>query len=345
MKKSRIVGVILLMVGMILAGCGGGAPDSGKAKEVQRIKLGSLRLTSSAPLFIALEKGFFAEEGLDVVVEWFDAAQPIAVATASNKVDVGATGITAGLYNMVGSGQKLTIVADKGREQKGYPSSALLVTKELYDQGITSIEQLKGKKIGITQAGSTFQYMLGRLLESEGMSLDDVEIVPLGKLGSIMASLESGQIDGAILNEPNITKAEKAGYAKVVVPVGDVIEYQTSGIFFSPDMNKNEDAALRFMRAYVKACNYYYDAVLVREDGKSVPGKNYDEVIGIIAKYTSAPEADIKLGLPYIDRDGKLLSSDIETQINWYTKNKLIEKPLDAKSVLDTSFLEKALKK
>ncbi len=347
-KKLTLLTSLLLCLSILIAGCGGSdkkAQTPNKPMETKKLSLGMLPLTSSAPLFIGIEKGFFKEQGIELDVQWFDAAQPIAVATASNKVDVGATGITAGLFNMVGQGQKLTIVADKGREQKGYSSSAIVVRKALYEQGLTSIEQLKGKKIGITQKGSTFHYMMGRVLESKNMSLEDVEIVPLGKLGSVMASLESGQIDAAILNEPNITKAEKAGYGKVLVQIGDVIEYQTSGIFFSPEMNKNEEVATRFMKAYIKSVNYYYDAVLVKKDGKLVPGKNYDEVIQIIAKYTKMPIEDIKLGLPYIDRDGKLLASDITTQINWYSKNKMLEKPLESKEVVNTSYTEKALKK
>lgn len=110
-----------------------------------------LRLTSSAPLFIALDKGYFAEENLEIDQQWFDAAHPIAVATASSKVDVGATGITASLFNMAASGQQLAIVADKGREQKGFSSSALLVTSDNYNNGITKLEDIKGKRIGITQ--------------------------------------------------------------------------------------------------------------------------------------------------------------------------------------------------
>ena len=347
MQKKYIFLVAIILVLSLIAGCGGSEkkPEPQKKAEPQKVSIGLLRLTSSAPLFIGIEKGFFKDEGIDLQVEWFDAAHPIAVATASNKVDVGATGITASLYNMIASGQKLTIVADKGREEKGYPSSSLVVRKALFDEGVTKLEDLKGKKIGITQKGSTFQYMIGRMLEAKGMTVDDVEIVPLGKLGSIMASLEGNQIDAAILNEPNPTKAEKAGYGKVILPVADVIEYQTSGIFYSPEMNKNQELGTKFMKAYIKSCNYYYDAVLVKKDGKEAPGKNYEEVIQIIAKYTNMPVEDIKLGIPYIDRDGKLLASDIDTQIKWYSKHKLLEKPVESKDAVNMSFFENALKK
>ncbi|MDU2063280.1 MAG: ABC transporter substrate-binding protein [Sporomusaceae bacterium] len=332
---SILVGVFLAAV--LLTGCG-------KSTEPEKVNVGLLKLTSSAPIFIGIEKGFFKEEGLDLNVEWFEAAQPIAVATASNKVDIGATGITASLFNMVGGGQSLSIVADKGREQAGYSSSAVLVRKALWDQGVKKVEDLKGKRIGITQKGSTFHYMIGRLLEEKGLTLDDVEIVSLGSIGSLMASLQSGQVDAVILNEPNISKVESAGYGKVMVQVGDVMEYQTSGIFFSPKFTKDKNVATKFLKGYIKATRYYYDAVLNKQDGKVVPGANYNEVVDIIAKYTGVPVEDVKSGLPYIDRDGKLLSADIQTQIDWYVSHKMMDKPISGSQVVNTDLWEAALK-
>lgn len=349
MGKARnfpaVILAAVLAITLVIAGCGSKAPENAdKSQQVKKMSVGILKLTSSAPLFIGIEKGFFKEQGLDLDIQWFDAAHPIAVATASNKIDVGATGITASLFNMVAGGQQLSIVADKGREQKGYSSSAVMVRTELWNQGIRKIEDLKGKRIGITQTGSTYHYMIGRLLEEKGLQLTDVELVPLAKLSAVMASLQSGQIDAAILNEPNLSKVVSEGYGKVVVQVGDVIDYQTSGIFFSPNLMKDKETGIRFMKAYIKSSRYYHDAVLQLRDGKTVPGANYDEVIGIIAKYTGAPVADIKLGLPYMDRDGKLLSRDIQTQAEWYSKHKMIEKPVDPAKVANTSLWEEAVR-
>ena len=354
MKKQRqglILGVlaIFILTGLLL-GCGKAAEPAKPAApaapaQTAKVSVGILKLTSTAPIFIGMEKGYFKEQGIEIEPQWFDAAHPIAVATASNKVQVGATGITASLFNMVSGGQKLSIVADKGREQKGYSSSALLMRSDLWDGGAKKIEDLKGKRVGITQTGSTFHYMLGRLLETKGLKLSDVEVVPLGKLSSVMAALQGKQVDAVILNEPNITKMEKAGHGKVVVQVGDAIDYQTSAIFFAPEFSKNRDAAVRFLAAYIKSCRYYYDATLVKKDGKLAPGANYEEVVGIIAKYTGAPAADIKLGLPYMDRDGKLLASDIQTQIDWYFNHKMIEKKIGADQVVDGKLWEEALQK
>ncbi|WP_042461838.1 ABC transporter substrate-binding protein [Neobacillus dielmonensis] len=346
-KVLRLLAVVMTLA-LVLVGCGQqedkGSESKGSgeksAKEVS-VDIGMLKLTSSAPLFIAIDKGFFEDEGIKANVKWFEAAQPIAVATAGGSVDVGATGITASLYNMVAGGQKLWIVADKGREAKGFSSSALLVPK---DSSVSSPKDLKGKKIGITQTGSTFHYMAGRILEKNGLSLKDVQLVPLNSIQGLMEALKSKQVDAVILNEPNISNVVAEGYGKVITQVGDEMDYQTSGIFYSPKFADNKDAAVRFLKAYAKATRYYYDAVLTTKDGKVVPGKNYDEVVNIIAKYVDQDPELIKKGLPYMDPDGKLLEKDIQTQIDWYAKEKLIDKAIDAKEIVNTKLLEDALK-
>ncbi|TBL71092.1 ABC transporter substrate-binding protein [Paenibacillus thalictri] len=350
MKKGTLLALTaVLCISTALAGCGkkepapapGNAAAPAPAKtEAVSVDVGMLKLASSAPLFIGIEKGFFKEENIDAKAKWFDAAQPIAVATAGGSVDVGATGITASLYNMVAGGQKLLIVADKGREQKGYSSTALLVHK---DSPIKAIEELKGKKVGITQTGSTYHYMIGRMLEKHGLTLKDIELVPLNSISGLMESLKSKQVDAVMLNEPNITAVVKEGYGKVVAQVGDEMDYQTSGLFFSPKLAGNKDTAVRFLKAYVKSTRYYYDAVLVKKDGKLVPGANFDEVVKIIAKYTGQPEETVKQGLPYMDRDGKLLAEDIKTQVDWYAKEKLIEKTIDTKTIVNTELLDQAI--
>ena len=113
MKKIFTL-ILTLAVFIVLAGCGNQATPQAKDSKTT-VSVAMLRLTSTAPLFIAMDKGYFAKENIEIKPEWFEAAHPIAVATASGKVDVGATGITASLYNMAAMGQKLAIVADKGR--------------------------------------------------------------------------------------------------------------------------------------------------------------------------------------------------------------------------------------
>ncbi len=72
------------------------ASSDGHCEELLKAKVGVLRLSSSAPVFIAQDKGYFRDAGLDVELKFFDAAQPIAVATTSGDIDFGDHGVYRG---------------------------------------------------------------------------------------------------------------------------------------------------------------------------------------------------------------------------------------------------------
>src|ERR1700743_971557 len=97
-----------------------GASAAARAEEPLKAKIGVLRLSSSAPVFIAEDKGYFRDAGLNVELKFFDAAQPIAVATTSGDVDFGITAFTAGLYNLAGKGT-LKVIGGMSREKAGHP--------------------------------------------------------------------------------------------------------------------------------------------------------------------------------------------------------------------------------
>src|SRR5262245_2342519 len=138
----RFVVVLASVVAVVLGGLA--APS---AEAQQKVKVGVLKLTSSAPVFLGVEKGHFKEFGIEPELVYFQAAAPIATALAAGQIQVGATGLTAALYNIVLGGEKIWIVADKGREWPGYPLVGIVVQKELWDGGLKSIRDLKGKRI------------------------------------------------------------------------------------------------------------------------------------------------------------------------------------------------------
>src|SRR6201989_1327230 len=108
--------------------------SGGEAQTALKAKVGVLRLSSSAPVFIAQDKGYFKEAGLDVELKFFDAAQPVAVATASGDVDFGATAFTAGLYNLAGKGV-LKVIGGMSREKGGYPLIGYFASNNAYAAG------------------------------------------------------------------------------------------------------------------------------------------------------------------------------------------------------------------
>jgi len=154
------------------------------ATAQERVKVGVLKLTSSAPVFVGVDKGFFREHGVEPELVFFEAAAPIATALAAGQIEVGATGLTAALYSIVLGGQKLWIVADKGRdgarlsaERHRRSEGALrwraqdLVQQDgrprpgvHYDEVVAITAQYTGAKPEIIKLGFAFQDRNGRLL-------------------------------------------------------------------------------------------------------------------------------------------------------------------------------------
>jgi len=302
------------------------------------IKVGLLRLSNSAPLFIGMDKGYFEAEGIKVEPVWFKAAQPIAVAIATGDIDVGATGLTAGLYNSIVQGMKISIVADKGREWPGYKLTALLVNTEQWKAGVRDLKDLKGKRVGITQIGSTFHYMLGNILEKRGIPLSDLKVVPLGSLTSMRDVLISHQIESVFLNQPSVTAVEKAGTGNVLLWVGDHLPYQVAAIFYGEKFMKNRPVAISFMKGYIRSCRHYYDHALTRKEAPS-----YQEILNLISKYTEEKTDAIALALPYNDRSGELFTEDIQKQLDWYYQNGMVSKKMSGAEIVDLSFWKEAL--
>ncbi len=315
-----------------------------EAKAVTKLRVGVLKLTSSAPIFIAVEKGFFKEQGLDVKQVFFRSAQPVAVALASGDIVVGATGITAGLYNAIAGGVEMKIVADKGREWKGYQLCGIMVSNKAWNQGIRTLKDLKGHRVGVTQIGSTFHYMLGNMLGKNGMSLKDVKVTPLGGVKNMMDTVASDNIETAFMVQPfcSVMEAKKMGHR--MLWVSDYLNYQIAAIFFGKKMMKDKKTSEAFMRAYIKGCRYYFDNCLKKRNGKIVRGPKFDEVMKIISKYTGRKPKLIAMGLNYNDRNGKLFAKDIQHQIDWYYSHGMISKHLDARKIVDMSIWEQSMK-
>ena len=314
------------------------------AAQERKVKVGVLRLTSSAPIFVGVEKGFFKEFGIEPELVFFQAAAPIATALAAGQVEVGATGLTAALYNIVLQGEKLWIVADKGREWPGYPLVGIVVQKELWNKGeVRSVKDLKGRRIGLTTLGSTFHFHLGNILEREGLRLADVKVIPLQAMPSTVEALKGKQVEAIMVPQPFPGTTEAQGFGKILAWAGDLYPWQIATVFFAKGFAADREKAVAFMKGYVKASRYYHDAVLVQKDGQIVPGRNYEEVVQITAKHTGAKPEIIKIGFPYQDRNGRLLVPDIETQMKWWVEHGFMKSVIPLKEIVDTSFIEAAI--
>lgn len=311
------------------------------ARAADHLVVGALPLSSSAPIFIAAEEGYFKQENLAVDIQLSRAAAAIAVGVAAGDYDVGATAVTAALFNIVMGEARLEIVADKGQLAPGFQFESIVVSKKAHDAGARRLKDLKGKTFGMTTLGSSFHYILGNLAEREGMSLSDFQLKPLRGLPNMVGALASGQVDFAIFPEPTGTQAQEKGGGVVIGWADDVLPYQIAVIFYGGKLAENKDVGTRFMKAYIRGTRYYHDHMLKGKEDSPEFKKGAEH----IAKYTKQPLTS-RRGLIYMDRNARLLADDIPRQVAWYAANGFV--PAATKDVLptmiNTSFQEAAVK-
>ncbi|WP_426422269.1 ABC transporter substrate-binding protein [Bradyrhizobium genosp. A] len=316
------------------------AMGTARAEDALKARIGVLRLSSSAPVFIAQDKGYFREAGLDVELKFFDAAQPIAVATTSGDVDFGVTAFTAGLYNLAGKGV-LKVIGGMSREKAGYPLIGYFASNSAYASGLKTPKDLAGKRIAMTQVGSSFHYSLGLLAGKYGFKLAEVKIVPLQSLSNAAAALKGETVDAALLPISTARKLMDEGGAKFLGWVGDETPWQLGAVFASPKTLTNNVLVTKLLGALAKADREYHDVILASmKDGTAPINDKTKPLLEIIAKYTNLPVEQVVGNCAYIDPDGKLDVKNVDNQIKWLQEQGFADKGFDANTIIAKDFVK-----
>ena len=317
------------------AALAGAAPPALAANR--KIKVGALRFTSHAASFVAFERGYFADAGLDVEFKFFQAAQPMAVAIASRDIDYAVTAISGGLVSLANKGA-IKVIGGALSEEKGGDGQKVLASNAAFDAGLTAPGKLDGKTWGVTQTGSSFHYMGSKIAAAEGVSL---KYKPLQKVGAIIGALKSGQIDGWSI-VPHIAKALAGGGAvKIIGDVATYIpDYQVTTVFTSAENAAKERAQTEaFIKAFSQGAADF-NAALV--DKTASDG---EDMVKLIHKYvyTSRPYAkaapSIRNGAMRINQGAALNVGSVKDQLDWFKAEGLVKDP-SLETLLDTSYVQ-----
>jgi NitT/TauT family transport system substrate-binding protein len=315
-----------------------------QANAADAVRLGMLRTLSPAPFYIAQEKGYFREAGLEVTFRFFEAAQPIAAAAVSNDIDVGVTALTGGFFNLAEKGI-LKVIGGGLHEQKGFEGSAILVSNAAYDAGLTSIEKLGGHSFAITQFGSSFDYMIGRIAEAHSFDLKTIQLRAVQQVPNMIAAVSTNQVDATIAIASQAKPLAAKGQAHIIGWVGDIVPYQITALFTTERMIKQNDAVLqRFAKAYQRGVADYREAFLRRDpDGKMLTDAKTDAAITAITAYvfTGDPQAREKIlsGVGYYDEGAALDVADVKEQLRAFKARDLVKGDADPDTLIDTRFL------
>ncbi len=306
--------------------------------HAESIKIGISKLLSYPAVPIAIERGYFKEQGIDAEMAYFDSAQPVAVAVASGSVDFGVAGLSAAFYTLAGQGQ-LRMIAASGYEQPGFYNIVLLGSLKAYDAGLKSPKDLPGHAVAVTQLGTSLQLNLGRIAQKFGVDLKSIEVKPLQSNSNVVSALTGGTIDAGIIPAtpalPLIAKNE----VKVISWVGDDVPGNTGSSAFTGTKTANErgDLVKRFLVAYRKGMKDFHDA-FTDANGKRKDGPTAPAMLDLLSKFTGMETGTIDRATPYVDAQGRVDVKDISEQIAWYTAQGLIKVPVNADELIDKRY-------
>src|SRR5436309_13758019 len=171
MTSTKLVLHIALTITLIVL-----LPSLGRAQS-ETVNLGDLAAISNDAVYIAIEKGFFKEQRIVIDITNFASAAKQVPALVAGELEVSVGSASAGLFNAVAQQAPFRIVADKGQTREGFGFSLLTVRKDLVDSGqVKSFKDLKGKKIAILAKGNIQHYLVGKMAEEAGLTINDVDI-------------------------------------------------------------------------------------------------------------------------------------------------------------------------
>lgn len=325
---------VLALMGATIAAGGLSAPALAMKKK---IKVGALRFTSHSGSFVAFERGYFADAGLDVEFKFFQAAQPMAVAIASGDIDYAVTAMSGGLISLADKGA-IKVIGGALSEEAGIDGQKYLVSDAAFQAGVKTPKDLAGKRFAVTQAGSSFHYMGSKMAKAEGI---EMSFTPLQKVGAIIGAMKSGQVDGWSI-VPHIAKP-LAGSGKVHI-IGNVADYipnyQVTTVFTSAQNAADERGQTEsFLAGFSKGVDDYTSAMIDKT-------ADQDAMVDLIHKYvyTSRPREkaarSIINGSMRLNKGAALNLSSLQDQLSWFQSEKLVKSDIKIEQIVDQSYVK-----
>ena len=220
----------------------------GEALALEKVRLGKAVPNSFAfgAAEVGIEAKIFEAEGIAVEVTSFRGDAQLQQALAAGGVDVG-LGSGPGLGFRAKGAPAIGVAA-----MYGPPANLALVLP--LDTPIRTIADLKGKRIGVTTAGSLTDWLVRELSRQQGWGSDGMQILALGQMQARLAAIQRGELDGMVIEAATGYELEEAGKAKNFLLFGDIAkDFYTHVIFASDDLiEKRPDLLRRLLRGWFK---------------------------------------------------------------------------------------------
>jgi NitT/TauT family transport system substrate-binding protein len=313
-------------------------PTSAAAGSPTTVHIGLGGAASDGAVYIALDKGYFAEQGINPDISRIDSLIAAFPVLASGALDVAGGTVNVALFNAAAQAVPVKMVADKGSCPQGFGYTGLVVRPELADK-VKSAADVKGLRYVAPTANlpDTAAY-----LKTAGLSEADFSSATVLDILSIGAALANKNTDVAYAAEPFLTQWVSQGIATPVVRCDVMFPNEQLGVLtYSTRFVTNTDLATRFMVAYLKGVRDYNDAF-----AKKTPAA-HDFAISTLTKYTSLKDPSlantvVQAGL---NPNGDVNTDSIGAYQDFYLQLGTQTQRVDLSQLIDLSFARAAAAK
>jgi NitT/TauT family transport system substrate-binding protein len=306
--------------------------------QEQTVRIGIARALASVATMISIEKGYYKELGIKVEVQDIDSSANALALLAQNRLQVVEGGISAGFFNGLEKDLPMAIVTDRVTSPIHHK---LLLRPDLKDR-IKTVADLKGKVIASNAQGSVTTYEVGKILETAGLSLKDVEIkvLPFSQMG---VALANKAVDGALVISPWNSQFVEQGLGFVFADPDDYVKPAPLTIavsFINTEWAaKNPELVRNYFVAYLRGVREYCQAYH--------GGPNRQEVIDIAVRSGAEARADVIDKIPWAARnpDGRVSVESLLDMQKYYVTAGLTQKQFPAERLVNRTFVDHAVQK
>lgn len=246
---------IAILATAVAAGCGGDDDDGGSAGGRTKVRVGLLPLAAVAPVYIGVERGFFAEEGLDVEPKLTQGGAAVVPAVTSGDFQFGYSN-NVSLLIAAGQGVPLKIVAEGNQEagQRAHATDAVVVKR---GSSIKTAKDLEGKTIGVNTLKNIGEVAIKTALQKRDVDVSRLRFVEI-PFPDMVPAVQAGRIDAGWVVEPFVQAAKAEGMRLLANPFFETDKRLSIATYFTSARyaQENPDVVKRFVRALGRSFSY-----------------------------------------------------------------------------------------
>jgi len=317
------MGLALILL-LVVSGCMGGSSSTPEAKnDTVPLRLGMLPIQDNLPFWVAEQKGYFADEGLQVELIAFPSAMERDSAMAAGQID-GALGDILAVAQLNNGGTDVRIVAVGQGATAEEGRFAILASPQ---SSITSADQLRNVPIGCSLK-TINEYVVDQLLTGAGLKPEEIKKYQMPKIPLRLEALLNGTIEAAVLPDPTAALAEVKGARLILDDTKENIT-QTVIYFREPVLAENLDGVKRLLAAYARAV----------QDIQADPSA-FNDLLAEKARIPQEVLSSSAHGMKILFSPPALLSEEqIARVVNWMNDKGLLDRPLGYGDLVDERVL------